>query len=190
MPTLAPFPELRTARLLLRLARPGDAAAIAALIDAEIAAMTATWHYPMPVSEVRERLERASAELAQGGALALLPTLAETADGYPAGSIVGWIRIGPNHEQPDMISLGYWTGAPFRRRGYIEEAVRASLPIAARHFAVDCISAGAQLSNPASLTLLGKLGMIPVGERPSYAPARGRSELCRFFEWRLPATGG
>lgn len=183
MPEPCPFQPLETSRLLLRLACPADAGEIAALVDSEVAAMTATWFSPMPEKEVRDRLERAEADLPQGGALSFVPVLKQAESGHPAGSIVGWIRIGPDREKPGTISLGYWTGAPFRRRGYIEEAVRAALPAAARHFGTDRIEAGALLRNPASLTLLVKLGMVVTEERESYSSsARNIIGGCRFIE--------
>jgi ribosomal-protein-alanine N-acetyltransferase len=186
MPQQSSLLPLESARLMLRLAGPDDAAEIAGLVDETIGAMTATWSFPMPVAAVRERLERSQAGLATGGVLPIAPTLKQATDGHPAGSIVGWLRFGPDTEDPDTISLGYWTGAAFRRQGYIEEAVRAALPVAARHFGVSRISAGALLRNPASLALLAKLGMEPVAERPSHSSARGISEMCRFFEWSVP----
>ena len=186
MPQQSPLLPLESARLILRLAGPDDAAEIAGLVDETIGAMTASWSFPMPVEAVRERLERSRAGLATGGVLPIAPTLKQATDTHPAGSIVGWLRFGPDTENPDTISLGYWSGAAFRRRGYMEEAVRAALPVAARHFGVDRISAGALLRNPASLALLAKIGMVPVEERPSHSSARGISEMCRFFEWHLP----
>jgi ribosomal-protein-alanine N-acetyltransferase len=52
------------------------------------------------------------------------------------------------------------------------------------------IEAGAQPGNTASFAIMRACGMRPVGERMIPVPARGRDELCHFYEVHRPPHQG
>ncbi len=56
-------------------------------------------------------------------------------------------------------------------------AVRAGFAV----LDLDVIEAGVQPENEASLRVLHRLGMRPIGERVIFASARNREELCHYY---------
>jgi RimJ/RimL family protein N-acetyltransferase len=48
--------------------------------------------------------------------------------------------------------------------------------------AIDVIQAGSQPENEASLRVMQKLGMKPVGEKLIWSSTRNREEVCLYFE--------
>ena len=75
-----------------------------------------------------------------------------------------------------MASIGYWTGRPFVRRGYMTEAVRAVLEFSFTQLGLHRIEAACIPDNLASKGLLVKLGFRAEGEAQSYLRING--------EWR------
>jgi ribosomal-protein-alanine N-acetyltransferase len=73
-------------------------------------------------------------------------------------------------------SLGYWTGAPFIRRGYMTAAVRALIPVAFDVLRLHRLEAACIPTNLASIRLLEKTGF----RREGYA----RSYLCINGTWQ------
>jgi [ribosomal protein S5]-alanine N-acetyltransferase len=73
-------------------------------------------------------------------------------------------------------SLGYWTGAPFIRRGYMTAAVRALIPVAFDVLRLHRLEAACIPTNLASTRLLEKTGF----RREGYA----RSYLCINGTWQ------
>ncbi|MGE3148184.1 MAG: GNAT family N-acetyltransferase [Pseudorhodoplanes sp.] len=73
-------------------------------------------------------------------------------------------------------SIGYWTGAPFARQGYMAAALRAFLPYAFDALRLRRIEAACIPDNTASMRLLEKSGFI----REGYA----REYLCIDGRWR------
>ena len=73
-------------------------------------------------------------------------------------------------------SLGYWTGAPFIRRGYMTAAVRALVPVAFDVLRLRRLEAACIPTNLASVRLLEKTGF----RREGYA----RSYLCINGTWQ------
>ena len=73
-------------------------------------------------------------------------------------------------------SLGYWTGAPFIRRGYMTAAVRALIPVAFDVLRLHRLEAACIPTNLASIRLLEKTGF----RREGYA----RSYLCINGAWQ------
>ena len=73
-------------------------------------------------------------------------------------------------------SLGYWTGAPFARRGYMSAAVRALLAHSFGTLRLHRLEAACIPSNTASVGLLEKTGFT----REGYA----RSYLCINGTWQ------
>lgn len=77
--------------------------------------------------------------------------------------VVGHIGF---HAPPDdrgFVEVGYRTLAPYRRRGYAEEAVRALFAWAAESEGVDRFRASVSPTNEPSLSLVRKLGFAQVG---------------------------
>lgn len=130
-----PF-ELRTARLLLRPWRADDAAQLLPVLEANwehlgpwIPARVAT---PVPVPELEERLagfERDFADAREWRYGVFAPQ---------AGTVIGEIGLYPRDETgrvpfhgADRVELGYWLRSDMTGQGFITEAGRALLGVAA-----------------------------------------------------------
>ncbi|MEP7030676.1 MAG: GNAT family protein [Pseudolabrys sp.] len=73
-------------------------------------------------------------------------------------------------------SIGYWTGAPYARKGYMTAAVRALAPFCFRTLRLHRLEAACIPGNAASIRLLEKTGFT----REGYA----RSYLCINGTWQ------
>jgi ribosomal-protein-alanine N-acetyltransferase len=73
-------------------------------------------------------------------------------------------------------SIGYWTGAPFARQGYMTAALRALIPFAFNTLRLHRLEAACIPSNTASIGLLEKTGF----KREGYA----RKYLCINGVWQ------
>jgi ribosomal-protein-alanine N-acetyltransferase len=73
-------------------------------------------------------------------------------------------------------TLGYWTGAPFARQGYMTSAVRLMLDFAFRHLGLHRVEAACLPHNTASIGLLRKCGFAHEGLARGYLKIAG--------EWR------
>ena len=73
-------------------------------------------------------------------------------------------------------SIGYWTGAPFARQGYMTAAMRALVPFCFGTLRLHRLEAACIPSNAASIALLEKTGF----QREGYA----RSYLCINGIWQ------
>jgi [ribosomal protein S5]-alanine N-acetyltransferase len=73
-------------------------------------------------------------------------------------------------------SIGYWTGAPFARRGYMTAAVRALIPFCFGTLRLHRLEAACIPGNAASVRLLEKTGF----QREGYA----RDYLCINGTWQ------
>ncbi|MBO9395537.1 GNAT family N-acetyltransferase [Shimia sp. R9_2] len=82
--------------------------------------------------------------------------------------------------------FGYWIGEAYQRQGYAFEVSRGALDFGLHTLGLDTMRAGAQVQNHASLRLLEKLGMEPVGVERVWAPARQRHEECAFWQMQKP----
>ena len=70
-------------------------------------------------------------------------------------------------------SLGYWTGAPFARRGYMAAALRAFVPFAFDALRLHRVEAACIPSNTASKQLLEKSGFVQEGYARQYLCING-----------------
>ena len=146
-------PELKTAHLLLRPLRPGDAPRIAELISNwDVIRWLAMPPYPYRLSDAENFLAKT---LGRGFSWNNAD-FAIDVDGALAG-IIGY-------EQRDRgINLGYWLGRPYWGRGYMTEAVAAVL----KHFFAspnaDELASGILEGNPASLRIQEKFGFEIIG---------------------------
>lgn len=155
----------RTQRLLLRPAWNEDSGALfEAIADERIVRnlATAPWPYRPDHAEGWVATQRPSHRPAS---LIFLRTGA-------APQLVGGIGI---HDTPDgEVELGYWIARPFWGRGYVSEAGRAMLAFARDTLRLRGLVAGHFLDNPASGSVLRKLGFQPTGLiRMRYCAARG-----------------
>jgi ribosomal-protein-alanine N-acetyltransferase len=72
--------------------------------------------------------------------------------------------------------LGYWTGAPFARQGFMGEAMRLLIGYAFRDMGLQRLEANIQPENTASIALVRSCGFAKEGYSPKY--------LRVFGEWR------
>jgi ribosomal-protein-alanine N-acetyltransferase len=176
MDNTALFPPIKTARLLLRCVEAEDAAATAALITPAVSQWVARWPYPFTADMAVARIAHSRAAAALGHELPF--AIVEQS----AGVLIGWLVIRRHPTEHARGSFGYWLGEAWHGQGYMREAAPPAVDYGFIHLGLDVIEAGAQLDNAASFAIMRACGMSPVGERMWPAPARGRDELCRFYE--------
>ena len=169
-------PMIETARLRLRCVKPEDAAATAALITPAVSQWVARWPHPFTTDMAAARIADSCAAAAAGNELPF--ALVEKS----LGVLIGWLVIHRHSQDHSRGSFGYWLGEGYHGQGYMREGAPPALDYGFTLLGLDVIEAGAQLDNAASFAIMRACGMSPVGQRMSPAPARGRYELCRFYE--------
>lgn len=167
----------RTERLLLRPGFPEDAAAVAAAIGEEAVVRNLAMA-PWPYSE------RDAADWLAMEQHPLLPSfvMVKRTGGTPR--VIGAIGIHMiDHDDGSRgPEIGYWIARPYWGLGFATEAGRAVLDIA-RTNGLPPLTAGHFIDNPASGTVLRKLGFRPTGRIvPRYSRARGTHVPCALFE--------
>ena len=172
---------IETPRLLLRVAQPGDEAAIAALMTPEVSRWVASWPHPFSAAMALERIVQAGAAMQEGSGFHRL--LADRAD----GRVMGWLGIALTREAPRTGSLGYWLGTAFHGQGYIGEALPPFILAAKDRLRLERLEAGVQPANAASLAVLKRIGMTFAEERMHFVPARSREERTAFYALSFPA---
>jgi len=95
--------------------------------------------------------------------------------------LIGGIGIGPFDDQANV--LGYWITPAAWGRGYATEAGRAVLDIAAT-LGIGRVEAGHYVDNPASGTVLRRLGFAPTGTR-SMIHSRGRDAAVETIDYAI-----
>jgi ribosomal-protein-alanine N-acetyltransferase len=70
-------------------------------------------------------------------------------------------------------SIGYWTGAPFARQGYMSAALRALIPFSFRTLRLHRLEAACIPNNAASVRLLEKTGFQREGHARAYLCING-----------------
>jgi RimJ/RimL family protein N-acetyltransferase len=142
-------PTLETGRLRIRPYRETDIPELLPLIGTrEVAATTLRIAHPYAEQDAWAFLELAK----EPDKLWLAITL--RADGRQMGGI--GLRIEPEHRHAE---LGYWLGVPYWGRGYATEAAREVLRYGFEDLGLHRIFASHFKHNPASGTILKKLGM-------------------------------
>jgi [ribosomal protein S5]-alanine N-acetyltransferase len=169
-------PVLETARLRLRIVHERDAATAVRLLTPAVCRWLASWPSPLEEGAAAARL-RQMREAAREGSM--LPFAIEPREG---GELIGLVMIARTRGDARRGGLGYWLGEPYHHRGYMAEAAAAAVTDAFRRLNLNAIEAGAQPDNAASLAIMRRLGMRPIGERMVWAEARGREEVCAYFE--------
>lgn len=158
---------------MLRAPVPSDAAAWAALRQQSQEFLT-PWEPTWPQdgashSAFRRRLAQVRDEWRAGTGYGFL--VFDRADGVLVGGItLSNIRYGV----AATASIGYWTGEPFARRGYMTEAITCILDHAFGHLGLHRVEAACLPHNEASRGLLLKCGFREEGLARGYLKIDGR----------------
>lgn len=143
------LPTLETRRLKLRPYSEADIAELIPLIGSrEVAATTLRIAHPYTQDDARAFLELAQ----EPGKIWLATTL--RADGRQIGGI--GLRVDAQNQHAE---LGYWLGVPYWGQGYATEAAREMLRYGFEDLVLHRIFASHFGHNPASGSVLRKLGM-------------------------------
>jgi ribosomal-protein-alanine N-acetyltransferase len=170
-----PLPPIEGDNVILRTPQMGDYIAWSELRDASRKFLT-PWEPTWPADDLtraafRHRLRRYAEDLRTDQAYPFLLFRKED-NALVGGLALTNIRRGVAQAG----SLGYWTGAPYIRRGYMGAGVRALLPVAFEVLRLHRIEAACIPTNLASTRLLEKVG----SRREGYA----RSYLCINGMWQ------
>lgn len=164
--------RLETRRLWLRWPRAADVDAFVDLAsDPSVALWTARIPHPYTRAAAQDFVLRARAANGEGQGLALALALR----GRPQQAI-GGVELTPDGS--GAARLGYWLGQPYRKQGYMAEAIEALTSMVYGLTELAAIEAEARPDNEASLGVLARLGFVEAGRRSVEAPARGASFDC------------
>jgi ribosomal-protein-alanine N-acetyltransferase len=131
------------------------------------------WEPTWPVDDLtraafRRRIKRYAEDLRSDQGYAFL--IARDSDGALVGGLtLANIRRGVAQAG----SLGYWTGLPFVRHGYMTAAVRAVIPFAFATLRLHRLEAACIPSNTGSIGLLEKTGFLREGYAREYLCING-----------------
>ena len=169
------LPAVAGAGVTLRVPQGGDYAEWAALRESSRAFLV-PWEPTWPADDLtrgafRRRLKRYAEDLRNDLAYAFLIFRSDD-DALVGGLTLANIRRGVAQAG----SIGYWTGAPFARNGYMTAAMRALVPLCFGTLRLHRLEAACIPGNTASVRLLEKTGF----QREGYA----RSYLCINGEWQ------
>ncbi|MFZ0847469.1 MAG: GNAT family protein [Pseudolabrys sp.] len=169
------FPAIPGAGVTLRVPQSGDHAEWAALREGSRSFLT-PWEPTWPADDLtrgafRRRLKRYADDQRSDLAYAFLIFRSDD-NALVGGLTLANIRRGVAQAG----SIGYWIGAPFARKGYMTEAVRALIPFCFRSLRLHRVEAACIPANSASIRLLEKTGFA----REGYA----RGYLCIDGAWQ------
>lgn len=179
LPWVRPFSDrhthLETERLRLRPPRSRDWRAWAALRERSrefLVPWEPTWpEHALSRAAFRRRLRLYHEEMQSGQGYSFL--IFRRGDGALTGGIsMTNLRRGV----AQSASLGYWTGAPYARQGYMAEALGAVLDFAFETLHLHRVEAACLPNNAASQGLLRKVGFVEEGYARGYLRING--------EWR------
>jgi [ribosomal protein S5]-alanine N-acetyltransferase len=131
------------------------------------------WEPTWPLDDLtraafRRRIKRYAEDLRTDQGYAFL--IARSSDGTLVGGLtLANIRRGVAQAG----SLGYWTGLPFVRQGYMTAAVRAVIPFAFMSLRLHRLEAACIPTNTASIRLLEKTGFVREGYAREYLCING-----------------
>ena len=166
---------IETARLRLRPVDEQDAAAAARLMTPAISRWLASWPAPLDEALAATRLRGMREAEARGQGLCFAIEQLARRD------LMGFVMIFRSKHSARRGVLGYWLAEAFHRQGYMVEAADAAMTEAFAQLDLLAIEAGAQPDNVGSLAVMRRLGMRYVDERPVWAEARGREEICVYY---------
>lgn len=169
------LPAVTGAGVMLRTPLSGDFEQWAALREISRDFLT-PWEPVWPVDDLtrgafRRRLKRYAEDQRNDTAYAFLIFRSEDS-ALVGGLTLANIRRGVAQAG----SIGYWTGAPYARHGYMSAAVRALIPFCFSTLRLHRLEAACIPNNAASIGLLEKVGF----QREGYA----RAYLCINGVWQ------
>ncbi|MBB3934091.1 GNAT family N-acetyltransferase [Aureimonas phyllosphaerae] len=154
--------RLTTRRLVLRIARTGDAADIARFADdLEIAQMTSRIPHPYRLDDAHAFLARAEDEL-------IVAITARDNDAF-----LGLCSLAAAGA-PETAELGYWIGRPHWGRGFATEAAQAAIDYGFAVLELAAIEVRCRVINNGSRRVIQKCGFGYVGTGLSTSLAAGR----------------
>lgn len=164
---------LETERLLLRPPERRDIATLAVLFaDYDVSKMTARIPHPYRRADAEAFLSRASGARASGGHVFVI---GRKPDSYCLGT-AGLDR----HE--GGLHLGYALGKFYWGQGYATEAAGELVRFAFEELKEPRVVASYALDNPASASVLAKLGFVEIGDEEIPSAARHCVVPCRVTE--------
>jgi [ribosomal protein S5]-alanine N-acetyltransferase len=167
-----PLPSIEGDGVMLRTPQMDDFEEWAALRETSRDFLT-PWEPTWPVDDLtrgayRRRIKRYAEDLRSDQGYAFL--IARNSDGALVGGLtLANIRRGVAQAG----SLGYWTGLPFVRQGYMTTAVRAVIPFAFGSLRLHRLEAACIPSNSGSIKLLEKTGFAREGYAREYLCING-----------------
>jgi len=167
-----PLPSIEGDGVMLRTPQMTDFEEWAALRETSRDFLT-PWEPTWPVDDLtraafRRRVKRYTEDLRSDQGYAFL--IARSSDGALVGGLtLANIRRGVAQAG----SLGYWTGLPFIRQGYMTAAVRAVIPFAFASLRLHRLEAACIPSNNGSIRLLEKTGFGREGYAHEYLCING-----------------
>jgi 8-oxo-dGTP diphosphatase len=174
----APEFPLRTERLVLRPLVPSDADAIHRLVnDWEVVRMLSRLPFPYPRPLADDWIASTAKQIAEGTAYHLAIT--GTEDGREM--LIGCVGVRLD-EAPGAAELGYWVGRRFWGHGVATEAAARVASWALANLPVDRVRAKVMLDNPASASVLRRLGFRETGQDTEEVLARGGKQKVTVFE--------
>lgn len=169
--------KVLTERLELRLVRLSDSAALQKLMTPAISRWVAVWPFPLTQEAVNRIIDKALVGHSEQRTLPLV--IVNQAD----NQVIGWIKVDFEEFDGKRIGeIGYWLSEEVHGMGFGYEAAQGLIAACFEELKTHSMRAGAQTENTVSHKLLMKLGMHRTGEQLVFAPARGRDELCAYFE--------
>ena len=167
---------LTTPRLLLRPPWPEDAAALhVAVAHWDVARFTARLPWPYTLDDARAYIAAARADRRRADFL-----VTARGDGAILGGS-GWSAPDDPAGDPD---LGYWLTPAAWGRGYATEAAAAVAAFAMDTMRLPRLAAGHYFDNPASGTILQRIGFVATGETLAW-PCRARGRPVESVEYEL-----
>ncbi|MBI2717761.1 MAG: GNAT family N-acetyltransferase [Rhizobiales bacterium] len=136
-------------------------------------AFLAPWEPEWPANDLtraafRARVKRYWRDIAEDAAY---PFFIFSADGR---TLLGALTLSNvRRGVAQMATLGYWTGLPHLRRGYMTAAVRLILPFAFDHLRLHRVEASCLPGNTASIALLRRTGFAEEGLARNYLKING-----------------
>ncbi|WP_116105169.1 GNAT family N-acetyltransferase [Lewinella sp. IMCC34191] len=162
-------PELRTERLLLRKPRLADAPRIIELAnDPVIADFTLSVPHPYTEAAAITWLGIINEGWANDHAFSF--GICNPENGEMLGAV--GLHISPKYGHAE---LGYWMGAPYRRRGYVREAVVKVIDFGFRHTDLFRIQANHRADNLVSGRIMQSAGMKLEGTLDDYIVKDGKA---------------
>ena len=151
---------LFTPRMLLRTARPGDARALATVLnDRAVSRPTLRMPYPYTLEHARRFVTRNPVQVSSGEALSLLAFARE------GGELLGGTALREFDWRDRRAILGYWIARRHWGKGLATESVEAVCRAGFRQLRLHRIEAKVFSFNPASARVLSHVGFRLEGTR-------------------------